>query len=337
MRDLLSWNVYVSRLGGVQIRLHAFFVLAFALAIANRDEVPLPLGLACVALLLVSVAWHELAHCLAARKTGGSAEQVLLWPLGGLVQVNTTTPEPRQEWPTAIAGLLANLMVCAFVAPILMVSGSWTSLRLNPLSFPLADSQFPWQAALGLLFWTNWLLIVANLLPAYPLDGARLLRAVLWEKLGYRTAVLQVVRVSKIVALLLLVAALVLHQHYPGAVIPLALLAIITFFGARQEVEKLQDPDADDAPFGYDFSQGYTSLERTTSAPSRHKPGLLRRWLDARREERLRRQRQAEELEDLRVDDVLSRLQQFGMQGLSYEDRALLHRVSLRYRNRPRR
>jgi hypothetical protein len=63
----------------------------------------------------------------------------------------------------------------------------------------------------------------------------------------------------------------------------------------------------------------------------------LRRWLDARREERLRRQRQAEELEDLRVDDVLSRLQQFGMQGLSYEDRALLHRVSLRYRNRPRR
>ena len=334
MRDLLSWNIYLVRVAGVQVRLHAFFLLLTVLLLAARERVPLPYGLTCLALLLASVAWHEFAHCFAAVKTGGSADQILLWPLGGLVQVNTTAHDPREEWPTAAGGIVANLLICVFVAPILMVSGSWASLHLNPLSLPKPTEDLNWQAVLGALFWINWLLALANLLPAYPLDGARLLRTALWHKLGYRSAALQTVRAGKMVALLLFALALLVHDRYPAAMVLLSLLAIMVFFWGRQEVEKLHDSEGEEALFGYDFSQGYTSLERATSSRPRSKVGFLRRWLAQRREDRLRRQREIEEFEDLRVDDVLCKLHESGISGLSHEERSLLERVSARYRNR---
>jgi Zn-dependent protease len=334
MRDLLSWNIYLGRFAGVHVRLHAFFLLLAVVAVATRQEVPLEYSAFCLALFLASVVWHEFGHCFAALRTGGTAEQVLLWPLGGLVQVNPAG-EPRQEWPTAIAGILANLLVCAFAAPLLVATSGWQNLPLNPLALP-SYTELDWQATLGMLFWSNWLLVLANILPAYPLDGARLLRAALWQNLGYRSAVLQVARVGKLTALVLLLLGLAVADQYPAALVFLASLAIVIFFGTRQEVDKLQDSQADEVVFGYDFSQGYTSLEQTTSAPARSSTSFLRRWLERRRELRLRRQRELEEHEDLRVDDVLSRLHAGGFEGLSPEDRALLQRVSRRYRDRQR-
>ncbi len=336
MRDLLSWNIHLGRVAGIQVRLHAFFFFLCVIVIAAREQVPLWYGLSALAVLFFSVVWHEVAHCVGAIKSGGSAEVVLLWPLGGLVQVNAFADDPQQEWPTAISGVLANLIVCTFVAPILLISGNPGWLEFNPLVLPPIDQQMTWQCALGLVFWINWILALVNLLPAFPFDGARLFRAWLWPRLGYRSATLQLIRVARFTALVLLVTGLVFHQQYSVGFICLAILAILVFFAARQEMEKLQDTDSDAAVFGYDFSQGYTSLDRAASSPSVPKATFLRRWLDDRRENRIRRKREVEELEDLRVDDVLVRLHEAGIDGLSTDDRALLKRVSARYRNRHR-
>ncbi|HQU43597.1 MAG: hypothetical protein B7Z73_14820, partial [Planctomycetia bacterium 21-64-5] len=99
--------------------------------------------------------------------------------------------------------------------------------------------------------------------------------------------------------------------------------------------DRLNDSETDDALFGYDFSQGYTSLEKTAQS-RKAPPGPVKKWLDERRAKRLQRQQQVEAEEDRRVDDVLARLHELGKHGLSEEDRALLNRVSARYRNRNR-
>jgi stage IV sporulation protein FB len=336
MRDLLSWNLSLGRWSGVQVRLHVFFVLfaLFALHYAARANV-LWYGAASVAILFASVLAHEFGHCIAAWKTGGSADRILLWPCGGLSHVNITQ-EPQSELATALAGPMVNLSICMLATPLLVVFQTDVIHLLNPLSPPPALEGFSAVNCLRMTFWINWLLTLVNLLPAFPLDGGRALRAVLWPKFGFRSAVLLVARAATITSVVLWLAAWLVRDSYPFALLPLALLGVFLFFSAKQETERLSEQDQGDPLLGYDFSQGYTSLEKHYQSPRAREPGPLRKWLDSRRAARLLRQQQIEEEEERRVDEVLVRLHEAGLDGLSDEDRALLGRVSARYRNRQR-
>jgi hypothetical protein len=116
---------------------------------------------------------------------------------------------------------------------------------------------------------------------------------------------------------------------------PLVLLAIVLFFSAKIEVEKLREQELGEQQWlGYDFSEGYTSLERSHEPEPEREPGPLGRWIRRRQQVRAHRRRIAEEEEEWRVDDILARLHQSGIESLSSKDRALLHRVSARYRER---
>jgi Zn-dependent protease len=339
MRDLLSWNLSLGRWGGVQVRLHVFFLLFAAVALylsarANSDKLLWETA-AVLAILFVSVLAHELGHCLAARRVGGTAEQILLWPLGGLTQVHVSH-EPQSEWLTAGAGVVVNLAICLLVAPVLIVNHSHLAALLNPLLPPVVD-ELTWRNACEWVFWVNWLLALVNLLPALPFDGGRALRAMLWMHHEFRHGVVLAARVAQVTAIFLFLVACVLMRSadYSFAALPFALVGILLFFGAKQEIDRLYDAETEDALFGYDFSQGYTSLEKT-APPRKPQVGPLRKWLEERRANKLRRQQQLEADEERRVDEVLLRLHQFGMHNLSEEERALLNRVSARYRNRLR-
>lgn len=337
MRDLLSWNISLGRWAGVHVRLHAFFLLfaLFALHFGAREQL---LGYTCLglAILLVSALAHEFGHCMAAWKVGGSADQILIWPLGGLTHVNVSQ-DPQNELVTAMAGPLVNICVCLLVSPVLVLFQHDVLPLLNPLEPPIpATGKITSLTAAGLTFWCNWILALVNFLPAFPLDGGRALRAVLWKPYGFRIAVEVVVRSAKLVALALWIVGLLVWETYPFASLPLAIFGLFLFFSAKQEAERLHEQDSGDGLFGYDFSQGYTSLEKHYQSQSRRSPGPLRKWLDARRAARLERQHQIEAEEERRVDEILARLQQTGMDGLSDEERALLERVSARYRNRLR-
>ncbi|MBL9124174.1 MAG: site-2 protease family protein [Planctomycetaceae bacterium] len=336
MRDLLSWNLYLGRWWGVQVRLHVFFLLFAVFAVPTRaaeaDGSWYPL--AALGLLFASVLLHEIGHCTLARLLGSSPDQIMLWPLGGLVPV-CPSQDPQREWMTALGGPLFNFLACLVLAPILLMSNHASLLRfaLPPVT---AGDAFSWPLLIALAFWLNWMLAVVNLLPAMPLDGGRFLRAVLWQRFDYRSAVLQVAWAAKFTAFALLVAGWWLSGQYPFVWVGFALFALLLWFSARQDTEKALDQDTDDAEFAYDFSQGYTSLERTVETSRKPRPGLLRQWIDQRRDEKQRRQRELEQQEDLRMDDVLARLHKVGVERLSPEDRALLERVSNRYRNRER-
>ena len=339
MRDLLGWNLSLGRWAGIRVRLHVFFVLLVVFVINfawldGRGDF-LQYVAASLLILFVSVLAHELGHCYAARRLGGRVDQIVLWPLGGLAQQHVGH-HPREELIAASAGPLVNLAICLLSALPLALVEPWPAIAglLNPLQAPLWSEGLSWRGALSQTFWFNWLLLLVNLLPAVPLDGGRILRALLWQKIGYRSAVQQVARVAQVMAVAIWIAAWWVHVDYPYAPLPLALLGVLLFFSAKQEAER-QDRDSEDALFGYDFSQGYTSLEKQFDSPSRKRsPGPVRQWLQGRREARLLRQQQVEQEDDRRVDDVLARLHETGRDSLSEEDRALLDRVSARYRNR---
>jgi hypothetical protein len=117
---------------------------------------------------------------------------------------------------------------------------------------------------------------------------------------------------------------------------PLAILGVVVFFAGRSEAGGAVDEPADELALGYDFSQGYTSLDRDPDEDAPPRAGPVRQWLERRRQGQQRRQRQQAREDELRVDAVLARLHERGMSGLSPEDRALLLRVSARYRGRLR-
>lgn len=345
MRDLLSWNLSLGKWGGIKVRLHVFFILfavvALHLATHGADGHLLWITLVCLGLLLASLLAHEFAHCIAASKFGGGADQIVIWPLGGLTQPSTPH-DPQQEFWTALAGPVANLAVCAVISPLLLIlyRHSLVSL-LNPLAPPMgADGALSGQVVLSWMFWINWLLAVVNLLPAYPLDGGRALRAILWAntKHSFRESAALAARVAKLTACCLWIAAFLANgsAEYSFAFLPLLLTGVLLFFGARTDSDRLGEQESEEAVFGYDFSQGYTSLEKTLAPPRKQRPGPIKKWLAEKRAARLLEKQRLEAEEERRVDEVLARLHEHGPGALTEDDRSLLARVSARYRNRQR-
>ena len=151
-----------------------------------------------------------------------------------------------------------------------------------------------------------------------------------------------VATLAKIAALALLIFAAFQGRYFTAteeapAQIPmwfsLALLAIFLFFSAKHEEDRVEEVESDDDLFGYDFSQGYLSLEQNTKPRPPHE-GPFKRWLERKRREKRRRQSEMEQEEERRVDGILERLHEKGMEHLSHEEQLLLKRVSHRYRQR---
>jgi stage IV sporulation protein FB len=192
---------------------------------------------------------------------------------------------------------------------------------------------------LKLTFWSNWVLFLVNILPALPLDGGRALCCGLRPVLSDVKATAAVARGGLIVTVIGLSIWSWLSQN-PNETplvpiwLPLSLLIIYLVFTARNEMARLDDDDRDGDLLGYDFSQGYTSLERGGESPRRREPNVVQKWLERRREEKRRRAREIEQEEERRVDEILARVKDIGLEALSPDERALLHRVSERYRNR---
>ncbi len=340
MRDVLSWSLFLGRWAGVQVRLHVLFLLfaVFAIYFAAQDsgQGMLAYTFAGLGVLLLSVVLHEAAHCFAARAMGAGQRPLMmvLWPLGGLVHQCPSRDPSRELW-LGMAGPLANLTACLFLAPLVVVLGHAGLLSLfNPLAPPVPVSGLSLGDGVSLAFWINWLLVVANLLPAYPLDGARMLRAALTPRFDYELAVVLTSRIAQVAAVLLCVVGVLLNQIYPFAWMPLVVFGIFLFFSAKQESDRGHQLPHEDAVFGYDFSQGYTSLERTFEPAAPPRRGPLRAWLEDRRAVKRRQRLEREREEDDRVDEILARLHETGFAGLTAEERALLNRVSARLRSR---
>ncbi|MEO0734914.1 MAG: M50 family metallopeptidase, partial [Bacteroidota bacterium] len=144
-----------------------------------------------VALLLFTfILLHELGHALMARNRGVKAEKIILFPLGGGAYIPQRPKKTRDEVLVYAAGPLANVLLALLALPVLLArpEGELFLRYYLQLSGNLVVRPSFVEQLLGLTIAVNLILAVGNLLPAYPLDGGRILRALLRPSLGQRRA-----------------------------------------------------------------------------------------------------------------------------------------------------
>jgi Zn-dependent protease len=183
-----------------------------------------------------------------------------------------------------------------------------------------------WAVWLNRTFWLSWVLFLFNLIPAYPLDGGQLLQALIWGRRDYRTGVIVASYSGFVVSVIFLIVSIWQNEAlFMG-------LALFMLYSASLKLHMLE---AEDGPFGYDFSAGYTSLEKDDEPPPRPKrPGFFTRWWQARKARKLARELEQRQKDEQRMDQLLEKIAQSGKNSLTDEEQRFLERVSARYRNR---
>ncbi len=205
----------MGRFFGIEVRLHfTFFLYAFAMLRGYGEH--MLVGALVIFGLYLSVLLHEFGHALAARWCDGDADQIVLWPLGGLAMVRPLF-NPTAHLITSAAGPFVSLLLWAifFVANHLAHGwlATWPMVAL--LVREMAD--------------INAMLLLFNLIPAFPMDGGRILRDVLWHWVGVGRSAQVAVWLSRVIAGLGLVGG-IFTQNYQ-----LAMLAGFVLFLSSAE------------------------------------------------------------------------------------------------------
>jgi stage IV sporulation protein FB len=330
MNERLNWmlpSVSAGRLFSTDIRISWWFALVL---VVIWPRYGIALGLAFTALLYVSVLLHEFAHVFAARWTGGAADEIHLTPMGGIAFV-----KPGHGafglGITAAAGPLVNLVICICSFPGWYAPETlWGSL--NPFVMPIQKigTASLWHDLALLLFTANWIGLLVNLLPVVPLDGGQILRAILSTRIHPELVQRTAVHVGLFVALAILVGGVMFDKSQVVLIGTFVLLVNVVQLFQEQTGEAM-----DDSAFGYDFSSGYESLERSNPTATREsKVGLLQRWRERRRLRREQQDRIRRMEAEQQLDSLLAKVHEHGLPSLSVHEQKLLRDCSELLRER---
>ena len=326
-RSPIYWSFPCGTWFQTQVRISVYLPLFLLLLCYQLEN--LQLGLVFGGVFFFSVLLHEFGHVIAARMTGGSGEEILVWPFGGLAFVRPAETF-RSQLLTPMAGPLFNLLLCLITLSPLVLNGRTEGL-FSLFTFPISQlSEKVFLDILELIFRANLLLLAINLIPVYPLDGGQILKAVLSHRLNREIANDIYIKSGMIVGLLALIGGLFVNLSF------LVFLGAIIMLLNMQESFQLRSTDGyDDSFMGYDFSQGYTSLDRSDekSLPAR-RPSLWQRWREQRRAEKFLKEQEQEAEAEQQLDLLLDKVHSEGIESLSDAERRLLDRVSARYRDK---
>ncbi|MFB3915318.1 MAG: site-2 protease family protein [Terriglobales bacterium] len=202
-----SWSIPIGRLFGIDVRLHLTFFLLLLFVWVTESAVPHGPGaghaFALAGILLGAVVLHEAGHAFMAAHTGVPVRSVILLPIGGITLLDEPTqsaPDPYRDMRIALTGPFVNLAV-AFVAGLIVF---FVAPETNLLKRPLLYS----GGLVRSLFWGNVFLAGINLLPAYPMDGGRVLRAIFMRRLDPARATRRAVAVGQAFAMLFIFAGI---------------------------------------------------------------------------------------------------------------------------------
>jgi len=308
------------------VRMSVWFPLALIVLWARLG---LELGTICGLLLLVSVIVHEFFHVFGARWTGGDADEILIWPAGGLAYCQPG-PSFRSEILTTAAGPLANILLAALMLPAVLPTGMLAEcfypITLPPVSL---EENLP-QTLAVLMFSLNVKLLYLNLLPVYPMDGGRMLQTVLsqwWDTIVVRTVTFWTAMVA---AILLGIIGYTIEPAL--GIVLVTFSSFILIMNLLESIQRQLSDSYDDSFLGYDFSQGYTSLEQGTEERPRRR-GLIEQWRENRRLKKLEREQQERMETETKLDALLEKVHQQGMDALTPAEQRFLKQASARYRN----
>src|SRR6476661_2232191 len=175
----MAWSITVGTIAGTAVRIHLtflLFLLWIGIAQALSGGASAAIGaVAFMASLFACVVLHEFGHILAARRYGIRTPEVTLYPIGGVASLEKLPEKPAQELVVALAGPAVNLVIAA----VLFIGLGAT---LDPQDLTRLDQ--PGANLLPRLAAANLFLAIFNMVPAFPMDGGRVLRAFLAMRLG---------------------------------------------------------------------------------------------------------------------------------------------------------
>ncbi len=317
----LGWALTVGRVWGITVRLHLFFlvyVVAQLLWSIPRSHGGIGYMALAMGGLFVIVLLHEFGHCFACRKVGGEADDILLWPLGGLASC-----APPHNWSahfaTAAGGPAVNVAIFPLTTLGLLAAGKAGAILFNPFDPLIAVGTLDswWVVGVWWAHYLNLLILAFNvLLPMFPMDGGRLMHALLWRRSSYRQATETTVLVGLVTAGVVGVIAIVSEETL--------LLAIAIFGGLmcwRERQVIRADADLTYAPeAGTVGSAGFMATMEEESPAQR------------RARERRQREREREAKEQAEEDRILAKIAAQGMQSLTRAEKRVLKKATERRR-----
>jgi stage IV sporulation protein FB len=231
----MRWSFTIAKVAGIQIKVHITFLLLLAWVgtgyYTQGGREAASVGLLFLLLLFASVLVHELGHAFAARRFGIQTPDITLLPIGGVARVARMPDDPKQEFLIALAGPATSLLLALvlYLAHYLAI-GPVSAQELQPSNT---------QPLLARLLVANVGLALFNLLPAFPLDGGRMLRALLAMRMSYVKATTIAARLGQGLAFLLGFAGLFGNSM-------LLFIALFVYLGATQEAAATQMKDVSD-------------------------------------------------------------------------------------------
>lgn len=225
----MKWSWKIARLWGVNVYVHVTFLILLAwVGISayqvRQSWVDVGTGILFIFALFGIVVLHEYGHALTARRYGIQTRDITLLPIGGVARLERMPDDPRQEFLVALAGPAVNVALAAafFISLTLMrQSGTWQEVSVAGGNF------------LNKLFWINVFLAGFNMLPAFPMDGGRVLRALLAMRMDYVRATRVAATIGQAMAFLFGFVGLFYNPF-------LVFIALFVWMGAAAESNAVQ-------------------------------------------------------------------------------------------------
>lgn len=226
----MRWSWRIGNLAGISVYIHATFLLIILWAAVVGWQTTQTIegafsSIVFILLLFLCVVLHELGHALTARKYGIKTRDITLLPIGGVARLERMPDQPLQELWVALAGPAVNVVIAALMLVWLSIS------RIGAGMETLFDPQH--SSLVERLFTTNIALVIFNLLPAFPMDGGRVVRALLATRMPYVRATQIAANLGQVMAFGFALIGLVYQPV-------LILIALFVWIGASQESNLVQ-------------------------------------------------------------------------------------------------
>jgi stage IV sporulation protein FB len=222
----MRWSLHLARIAGIDVKIHFTFFLLLAFygfLFAGQGGLPAAVhGVVFISLVFFCVLLHEFGHAFAARRYGIHTPDITLLPIGGVARLERMPEKPSEELVVAVAGPLVNVAICAALFPFVRD-------QFHPGMLERFEPNL-----LTKLFGANIMLVLFNLIPAFPMDGGRVFRALLAMRMDYARATSIAAAIGQGIACFGGLFAL-LH----GMAL-LALVAVFIFFAAQNEAAHAQ-------------------------------------------------------------------------------------------------
>lgn len=338
----INWSFKVGRLFGIDIRLHIVFVIAAVVLVWMElpkpgEESTRPFAKILIdavgiyAMLFVIVLLHEFGHCFGARHVGGEADEILLWPLGGLAYANPPH-NPAAHMVTTVAGPAVNVLICMICSMVLVLwAGTlggvpWNPLHpMQPVNPDVLLGASTAQIWVTRFFGLSYFLLLINMLPIFPFDGGRIVQAWLWPKKGYRTSMEIATGTGMVGAIIVGLFGLFMEQSWL-----LMMIAVFGYMTCWQQRRMLREHgDIGEGEFGYDFSKGYSAFDEQARE---RKPGFFERRRQVKAARKAERQRRQGEEHEKAIEAILRKISQSGVDSLTTKERRILDEESRRKR-----